>query len=488
MKLNRSIAIRLIVLVITVMLVCSIPLSTFATSGTDLLTGAYRVDKNGWVYLKLQGSPYQVGYQHGYLAASEIVHALEVYKYIASNWGYPWDFYRNASQYMWWPHMPLEYRQEIMGMAAGIQAKGLTVDWLDLVAANSRYDSEYYWDYLHYNNLSIPAQLGTYTQSSVSVAAERAAVQQRMLSKDEGCSSFVATGDATKNHEIVIGHETWTGYIMATAAGYNLVMDITPQQGNRMVMDAQMFAIYGGRDFNYNSAGLMETETTIPGMIAYYNPQGQSYFVRVRYALQYAKTIDEWVNTMLSNNNGAYANDYLLGDAKSGQIAEFELGTYHYNYTRTFNGFIGSSNYPISPGIVYEDKGIYTMNDPSSDGDARHIRWQQLAAQNYGKIDVQLGEKMLGDTYDTYLNKQTNGTCITICGHGEECCASGGAVDGKVTSSSLVRNMQSYWIFGRPDGSAFSAHDFLAKCPKRAWMSKYIQDMPANTWTLFPPA
>jgi hypothetical protein len=36
-------------------------------------------------------------------------------------------------------------------------------------------------------------------------------------------------------------------------------------------MEPQAFAIYSGRDWAINSAGLMESETTIPGMIRYYN-------------------------------------------------------------------------------------------------------------------------------------------------------------------------------------------------------------------------
>ena len=36
------------------------------------LKGAYRFDRNGWVYVHLEGSPERIGYQHGYLLAREI--------------------------------------------------------------------------------------------------------------------------------------------------------------------------------------------------------------------------------------------------------------------------------------------------------------------------------------------------------------------------------------------------------------------------------
>src|SRR5262249_47742552 len=36
------------------------------------LSGAYRFDKGGWVYVHLEGNPGQIGFQHGYLLAPEI--------------------------------------------------------------------------------------------------------------------------------------------------------------------------------------------------------------------------------------------------------------------------------------------------------------------------------------------------------------------------------------------------------------------------------
>src|SRR5208282_4948818 len=41
------------------------------------LQGAYRFDQGGWVFIHLQGSPRQIGYQHGYLLAPEILDAFQ---------------------------------------------------------------------------------------------------------------------------------------------------------------------------------------------------------------------------------------------------------------------------------------------------------------------------------------------------------------------------------------------------------------------------
>jgi len=39
-------------------------------------------------------------------------------------------------------------------------------------------------------------------------------------------------------------------------------------------------------------------------------------------------------------------------------------------------------------------------------GAARRVRWKQLMSENAGKIDLELGEKMEGDCYDTCLNQE----------------------------------------------------------------------------------
>ena len=41
-------------------------------SGDARLKPAYRFERGGWVYVHLEGSPADIGYQHGYLLAPEI--------------------------------------------------------------------------------------------------------------------------------------------------------------------------------------------------------------------------------------------------------------------------------------------------------------------------------------------------------------------------------------------------------------------------------
>ncbi len=133
--------------------------------------------------------------------------------------------------------------------------------------------------------------------------------------------------------------------------------------------------------------------------------------------MQYAENIDEWADILIRKNSGAYANSWLLGDIKTGEIACLELGLKYHNLEKKTNGYFAGSN-------VAADKRILRLETAGSWDDvrdsavARRVRWDQLLKEHYGRIDVSLAKQMLGDHYDVYLQKEQPG-CRTICGHGE---------------------------------------------------------------------
>ena len=51
-------------------------------SADPRLKTAYRFEEGGWIYVHLEGSPGQVGFQHGYLLAPEIADAFAVIKLV----------------------------------------------------------------------------------------------------------------------------------------------------------------------------------------------------------------------------------------------------------------------------------------------------------------------------------------------------------------------------------------------------------------------
>src|SRR5438034_4605414 len=73
-------------------------------SEDDRLKGSYRFERNGWIYVHLEGAPEQIGYQHGKLLARETGHLLRVLKpFLHHETKRDWDFYRTAARDILWP-------------------------------------------------------------------------------------------------------------------------------------------------------------------------------------------------------------------------------------------------------------------------------------------------------------------------------------------------------------------------------------------------
>src|SRR5258706_13286149 len=140
-----------------------------------------------------------------------------------------------------------------------------------------------------------------------------------------------------------MGHNTWTKYIVGER--WNIVFDIKPSHGYRILMDGLPGVIASNDDFGINSAGIMITETTITGFTLF-DPAGKPEFYRARKAMQYSNSIDDYVRIMLDGNNGGYANDWLLGDNKTGEIALFVLGFREQSRGGTDDGYLLRTDFP----------------------------------------------------------------------------------------------------------------------------------------------
>ena len=184
--------------------------------------------------MHLEGEPAEVGFQHGYLLAPEIQDAQRMLPVVLKRDSKKdWGFYREAAQNVLWPHIEQEYREELQGITEGLRAKNVKVDLWDVVAANAWLElGSYYSEWYDKQNK---------TQSSA-----RAAVP-------EHCSAFVATGSYTKDGKVVIGHNNWSSYL--EGARWNIIFDIKPARGHRILMDGFAGAIHSADDFAINSGG-----------------------------------------------------------------------------------------------------------------------------------------------------------------------------------------------------------------------------------------
>src|SRR5260370_14513460 len=306
------------------------------------LKGAWRVDEGGWIYVHLEGGPRAMGYQHGYLLAPEIEDAFAaVSAGMMESTERDWEFFRKAAHEMLWPKIDAEYQQELQGIVEGLRARtGSKLDVDDIVAFNAFEElPEYYvpWLNKHQKMANAPN-----------------------LKSPGNCSAFVATGSWTKDGQIVMAHNNWTNY--RNGERWRIVFDIAPKSGYRILMDGFPGPIASDDDLRVNSYALMVTETTITQLEGW-DPNGKAEFVRARKALQDALSIDEYAKIMLDGNNGGYANDWLLGDRKTGEIAQLELGLKAHKLWRTKHGVLAGSNWARDPKVLKEDKPQFDPND-----------------------------------------------------------------------------------------------------------------------------
>ena len=457
-----------------VFLLLSISVSFLSFGNKDpRLLKASREDKAGWIYVHLEGNPTDIGYQHGYLLAGEIDDFIQATKYaFKHNTGHDWSFYRNAAKEMFWNKVDKEYQEEIAGMVSGLKAKGKNYDVYDLTALNGSIDLEAYY---------------------IPWLAEQKKPGSGNNKAPGNCSAFVATGSYTADGKIVIGHNNWSDYL--SGERWNIIADIVPKQGNHFIMDCLPGFIHSGDDFVVSASGLLITETTITQFKGF-DVHGVPEFVRARKAAQYANSIDDFVRIMTTGNNGGYANDWLVGDLKSNEIARLELGLKHFRVWRTKDGIYIGSNFP-SDEKVLRDETTFDPHDSTNSPNTRKKRWENLTAEYKGKIDATSGKTMEGDTYNELLKAKDASRCV-IAGRVDtdpKGCPEwdwppyfpGGTVQGKVTTAELAKDLKFWAHMGNPSGEDFIAAPFFAQHPEYNWESKYLHDMKAYPWTLFGP-
>src|SRR5215831_19095110 len=120
------------------------------------LDKAYRFQQGGWTYVHVEGSPSDIGYQHGYLLAPEIQDAFEAIKLFDTHQSQKdWEFFRTTAREMLWPHIDAEYQQELQGIGDGVKAHGVSLDVWDIVALNAFEEvPDYYLPWLSKQNKS----------------------------------------------------------------------------------------------------------------------------------------------------------------------------------------------------------------------------------------------------------------------------------------------------------------------------------------------
>lgn len=433
----------------------------------SLILKANRHEKGGWIYLHIEGAPEQRGFQYGYLMAKEIKECLRI---LSTGW-----HYKSAMEWQWLveeggkiltPKVDPENMAEIDGIVKGMKTAGVITTRNEIVTLNGYMELIGYW-------------WPSVKDSFHSHSSER---------PKESCSSFIATGSMTSDGKIVLGHNTMGSYWEPEC---NIILDILPEKGHRILMQAIAGFIHSGTDFFVTDAGLTGSETTI-GDFFPFDPDGTPEFSRMRHATQYATSIDEWCDIMKKDNNGGYANAWLIGDINTNEIARLELGLKYVGFEKKKDGYFTGSNVAEDLKILRFETTRDETNIKSSSV-ARRVRWKQLMKENAGKIDINLAEVFESDHFDTYLGKDIPGQ-RSLCAHWEldpqfytsdTPFSPDGTLDGKVIDSQMAKQMSFVARWGSSCGIAFDANAFLEEHPQFEWMRGLLKDRPTQPWTIF---
>jgi len=439
-------------------------------------------EKDGWKTLYVYGDPFERGFAHGYLLCDELKRVKKILPFVIKH-----VLHTTMKEYLKVSNriiMPIirkdeEIYEEIRGISAGARHCGVDVSVAFLVAWNS------------YMSLYGEFKKGS-TEDGVQKrdSLEKNGVQKRDSLENERCSAFIATGDATKNGDIVIGHTTHTDF--ATASLHNIVIYIIPTTGYPFVMQICPGYVASVSDWFICSTGIVGCETTISAIN--YKPRfGNPFFCRIRKAMQYGTSLDQYVEIMLEDNAGDYACSWQLGNINTNEIMLFELGLETHSVKRTHNGVYYGMNSAIDPQVRLLETTDTASTDITKSTGARNIRLNHLLNEKYyGKIDAYTAKLILADHYDPYENR-VHMNSRSICKHTEldpehtnrPAFYPFGCTDAKITTSKMARKLSFIGRFGSACGRDFDASEHIRKYPDFKHWAPVLSDLPRQPYHTF---
>ena len=483
---------------------------------------------NGWKCITINGAPYARGYAHGHLLKKEIESVRSMLKYsLYEDFGRPMEVFIEIANDFFKPQIKTNFPElydEMEGIAKGSdQSIDFIVLWncfvsLDYMYASlsqvleSRNDKALNEKYEKLLDIHIEGlKSWSYGSSQLSkVSGEGGGGSGggglrkfrggkgggNWSGADDRCSAFIAVGSYTKDGKIVCAHNTFDNFI--DGQYFNIIITIVPSSGHRMMFQGAPGYIFSGTDFFTSSSGIFGTETTLGGFNAYENKD--PICCRIRCAMQYGNTLDDYVAYLTKNNSGDYASTWYFGDTNTNEIMRIELGLKYAPVERTKNGYFIGFNAAYDPRIRNLESVNSGYDDIRRHQGARRVRLEQLMREHKGGIDEHVAKKIISDHYDVYFNK-INLCSRTVCAHYElddravmsqadrpKPYAPRGAVDGKVITSDLAREFKFMGIWGSSCGTPFYKDEFCKRNLQWESLKPYLHDRVSQPWTTFDSA
>lgn len=404
-----------------------------AAPAVETFGPGYRYPKGGWIYLHIEGQPYERGYQHGFLLAPEIGRYLDrcALKLDPKSREHAWQTARTMANALFLRGYEKEILEEMRGIADGAAARGIRfsgrpLDLVDVVTINSLTEI----DFIQAALPVTPTGL-----EGLHLVPPGYFDPKRDVPPTERCSAFAATGPATRDGTLVIGHITM--WPLTLSEQTNIMLDLKPAAGHRILMQSYPGGIQSGMDYYQNDAGIVLTETTIRQ--SPFNINGTPEAFRARKAVQYGASIEDVIEALGTFNNGLLTNEWLVGDAKTNQIAMYELGTYKRKlYRSSQNEWFGGAEGFYWGCNNAKDLNVRLEYAPDPNGTPAHlpfvpserdIKWQELYEEYKGRIDEQFA----------FLAFRTAPLVMSS------------AFDAKLTTAVMAQHLMCWASFGKPN-------------------------------------
>lgn len=394
---------------------------------------AYRYPRGGWLYVHIEGAPYERGYQHGYLLAREIEQYIDrcASQLDSKSKKTAWDNGRTVANALFLRGFDKEILTEMKGIAegaaaAGAKVNGRTIDLVDIVTLNT---------ITELGELQSAMPMTPSGLEGLNLMKPRYDTSKTDVPVTARCSAFAATGKATRDGKMVIGHLTM--WPLTLAEQTNIMLDIVPTEGHRVLMQSYPGGIQSGTDWYQNDVGVVLTETTIRQ--SPFNMQGTPVAYRAREAIQYGDSVQKVVELLSTRNNGLYTNEWIVGDARTNEIAMLELGTYKTKlYSSAKNEWFGGTEgfywgcnnaKDLNVRLEYAPDPHGAPEDLPFVAGPRDVKWQEMYQQNKGKIDE--GFAALAFRTAPLVSSTT--------------------MDAKIATSEMAKRMMMWALFGKPN-------------------------------------
>jgi hypothetical protein len=443
--------------------------ASFAADAPDPRTvnrwhAGYSYPQAGWLFVHVEGEPYERGLQHGHLLAAEIQAYI---KALAEFYGpqapaLAWDDTRRLTNTLFLRGFTPEQLQEMKGIADGATAEGATfdhraIDVVDIAALNAANEID-----------SLDGALDATATGLETMRTPRMnPALPRRKQRTTRCSAFAAVGPATRDGKIVFGHVTM--FDLYPANYYNIWIDLVPKTGHRFVMQTSPGGIQSGMDYAINDAGILISETTLNQ--THLAGGGIPLAARIRTAQQYGDSVDKVAEILTTGGNGLSTTEWILADTRRNEIALLTLGTKTSKLYRSSRkewiggaeGFYWSDNNTKDLDVRLETiPGVESR--PSTVGaftpTKRDSVWLRMFDAHKGSIDTEFGRQLLT-------------TPELVAAY---------AVDAKYTTTDLAAGLKSWAAFGPPVGSI--------RRPTIAELrtSSAIKPLISNPWTILDPS